>query len=35
MKAKIWNKNGWITEINPTELKNKFSDLRLKSTKEK
>lgn len=27
MQAKIWNKNGWINEINPTELKNKFSDL--------
>jgi S-adenosylmethionine decarboxylase len=27
MQAKIWNKNGWINEINPTELKNTFSDL--------
>ena len=27
MKAKIWNKNGWIGDVDPTKLKNTFSDL--------
>ena len=27
MEAKIWNKNGWLKETNPTNLKNNFSDL--------
>lgn len=27
MIAQMWNKNGWIKETNPTELKNKFSEL--------
>ncbi len=27
MEAKIWNKNGWLSETNPTTLKNNFSDL--------
>lgn len=24
MEAKIWNKNGWVNEIDPTKLKNKY-----------
>ena len=27
MKAQTWNKNGWVNEINPTKLKNTFSEL--------
>ena len=27
MKAQIWNKNGWVNEIDPTKLKNTFSEL--------
>lgn len=27
MEAKIWNKNGWIKETDPTKLKNTFSEL--------
>jgi S-adenosylmethionine/arginine decarboxylase-like enzyme len=27
MKAKIWNKNGWLNETDPTKLKNNFSEL--------
>ena len=27
MEAKIWNKNGWVNEIDPTKLKNTFSEL--------
>lgn len=27
MKAQIWNKNGWVNEIDPTKLKNIFSEL--------
>jgi S-adenosylmethionine decarboxylase len=27
MEAKIWNKSGWINEIEPTKLKNTFSEL--------
>lgn len=27
MEAKIWNKNGWVSETNPTKLKNTFSEL--------
>ena len=27
MIAQIWNKSGWIEEINPTMLKNNFSNL--------
>jgi len=27
MKSEMWNKSIWIKEINPTELKNKFSEL--------
>lgn len=27
MEAKIWNKNGWVKEIDPTKLKNNFSEL--------
>lgn len=27
MKAQMWNKNGWITETDPTKLKNTYSDL--------
>ena len=27
MKSKIWNKHGWINEIDPEKLKNTFSEL--------
>jgi S-adenosylmethionine decarboxylase len=27
MEAKIWNKNGWVKETDPTKLKNNFSEL--------
>lgn len=27
MEAKIWNKNGWVNEIDPKKLKNTFSEL--------
>lgn len=27
MISNIWNKSGWIHEINPTTLKNNFSEL--------
>lgn len=27
MEAKIWNKNGWVNEIDLTKLKNTFSEL--------
>ena len=27
MKAIIYNKSGWVNEINPTKLKNTFSEL--------
>jgi len=27
MEAKIWNKKGWVNEIDPTTLKNTFSEL--------
>ena len=27
MEAKIWNKNGWVNEIDPTKLKSTFSEL--------
>ena len=28
MKAQIWNKNGWVNEIDPTKLKNTFNKLK-------
>lgn len=27
MTAQIWNKNGWVVEIDPAKLKKTFSDL--------
>ena len=27
MKAQMWNKNGWIKEVDPSSVKNKFSEL--------
>ena len=27
MKAQIWNKSGWVNEIDPTKLKNQYSEL--------